>query len=119
MELLNFLRQIPLPLLLVAVVILLIVTLVIAFQYAKYKGLDGIRENVYQLILKAEHIYKESGSGQQKLKWVVQQARGLLPEWLQVIITEDALIKIIDAWFCGVKDLLDDGKVNGSQKGAE
>ena len=56
MELLNFLKQIPFPVLLVAVLILLVVTLVIAFQYAKHKGLEGIREQVYQLILKAEHI---------------------------------------------------------------
>ena len=117
MELLNFLKQIPLPILLVAVLILLVVTIVIAFQYAKYKGLEGIRANVYQLILKAEHMYKESGAGQQKLKWVVQQARGLLPKWLQVIITEDTLLKVIDIWFGGVKDLLDDGTINGSQKG--
>lgn len=52
MELLNFLKQIPFPVLLVAVLILLVVTLVIAFQYAKHKGLEGIREQVYQLILK-------------------------------------------------------------------
>ena len=51
MELLNFLKQIPFPVLLVAVLILLVVTLVIAFQYAKHKGLEGIREQVYQLIL--------------------------------------------------------------------
>ena len=116
MELLNFLKQIPLPILLVAVLILLIVTIVIAFQYAKHRGLEGIRANVYQLILKAEHMYKESGTGQQKLKWVVQQARGLLPKWLQIIITEEMLLKVIDVWFDGVKDLLDDGKVNGSQQ---
>ena len=42
MELLNFLKQIPFPVLLVAVLILLVVTLVIAFQYAKHKGLEGI-----------------------------------------------------------------------------
>ena len=59
MELLNFLKQIPFPVLLVAVLILLVVTLVIAFQYAKHKGLEGIREQVYQLILKVEHMYKE------------------------------------------------------------
>lgn len=40
----------------------------------------------------------------------------VLPKWLQVIMSEDALLKIIDVWFCGVKDLLDDGKINGSQK---
>ena len=116
MELLEFLKQIPLPVLILVSAVLLIVTIVIAVQYMKQKGLDGIRADVYQLILKAEHMYKESGQGQQKLKWVVQQARGLLPKWLQVFVTEEAMIKIIEKWFRGVKDLLDDGKVNQTQK---
>ena len=115
MELLEFMKQIPMPVLIVALAILLIVTLVITIQYMKAKGLDGIRMDVYQLILRAEHMYKESGQGQQKLKWVVQQARGLLPKWLQVFVTEEAMIKIIEKWFRGVKDLLDDGKVNQTQ----
>ena len=80
------------------------------------KVLEGIRVEVYELFRKAERKYNESGQGKQKLKWVVSQARKLLPAWLQVILTETALEKIIDAWFKGVKDLLDDGKVNGSQK---
>lgn len=83
------------------------------------KGLDGIRQDVYQLILKAEHIYNESGQGKQKLKYVVSQARGLLPKWLRIFVTEDAMMKVIDGWFKGVKDLLDDGKVNGSQEKEE
>lgn len=116
MELLEFMKQIPMPVLIVALAILLIVTLVITIQYMKAKGLDGIRMDVYQLILRAEHMYKESGQGQQKLKWVVQQARGLLPKWLQGFVTEEAMIKIIEKWFRGVKDLLDDGKVNQTQK---
>lgn len=90
-------------------------TVVIAYQYAKMKGLEGIRENVYQLILKAEHLYTESGQGEQKLKFVVHQARGLLPGWMQLFITEDMMIKLVNEWFRGVKDLLDDGKINGSQ----
>ena len=116
MELLEFMRQIPMPVLFAVLAILLIVTIIIAFQYMRARGLDGIRMDVYQIILRAEHMYKESGQGQQKLKWVVQQARGLLPRWLQLFITEDALMRIIDKWFLGVKDLLDDGKVNNSQK---
>ena len=116
MELLEFFKQIPVPVLIIALAILFVITVVIAVQYLRQKGLEGIREDVYQLILRAEHIYKESGQGQQKLKWVVQQARGLLPKWLQIFITEDALMRIIDKWFLGVKDILDDGKVNNSQK---
>lgn len=117
MELLEFIKQIPMPVLIVALAILLIFTIIIAVQYLKEKGLDGIRTDVYKLILKAEHMFNESGQGKQKLKWVVQQARGLLPKWLQFFITEEALLKIIDNWFTGVKDLLDDGKVNNSQGG--
>lgn len=116
MELVNVLSQIPLPVIAVALLILAIITIVLAYQYAKMQGLDGIRQDVYQLILKAEHIYNESGQGKQKLKYVVSQARGLLPKWLQIFVTEEAMMKIIDKWFEGVKDLLDDGRVNGSQK---
>ena len=100
----------------VSLLILAIITIVLAYQYAKMQGLDGIRQDVYQLILKAEHIYNESGQGKQKLKYVVSQARGLLPKWLQIFVTEEAMMKVIDKWFEGVKDLLDDGRVNGSQK---
>ena len=53
------------------------------------------------------------------MKWVVQQARGLLPKWLQTLLSEDALMITIDWWFKEVKDLLDDGKVNGSQEKEE
>lgn len=116
MELLNYLNQVPLPVLILVIAALVVLTVVIAYQYAKMKGLEGIRENVYQLILKAEHLYTESGQGKQKLKYVVSQARGLLPKWLQIFVTEEAMMKVIDKWFEGVKDLLDDGRVNGSQK---
>lgn len=116
MELLNFLKQVPLPILILVIGVLLIVTLIMAFQYFKAKGLEGIRKDVYALFLVAEHEIKGTKQGQQRLKWVVQQARGLLPKWLQVFITDDDLMILIDKWFRGVKDLLDDGKVNGSQK---
>ena len=76
MELLEFLKQIPVPILLIVILVLLVVTIVIAVQYARQKGLDGIRNDVYELILKAEHLYNESGAGKQKFEWVIQQARG-------------------------------------------
>ena len=116
MELLEFIKQIPLPILIIVLAILVIVTIVVVVQYIKQKGLDGIREDVYQLILKAEHMYNESGTGKQKFEWVIQQARGLLPKWLQVLVPESALRNLEQKWFDGIKDLLDDGKVNNSQK---
>lgn len=115
MELLEFLKQIPVPILIIVIAILLLLTIVMTIQYVKMKGLEGIRIEVYQLILRAEHLYKESGQGKQKLKWVVQQARGLLPPWMQILVSENMIIKIIDKWFIAVKDLLDDGKVNNSE----
>lgn len=114
MELLTMLSTIPVPVLIVVAIVLLFITLFVSYQYLEMKGLEGIRAEVYQLILKAEHLYEASGTGKQKLKWVVQQARGLLPSWLGWIITEDVLMEIVDKWFQGVKDLMDDGKVNGS-----
>ena len=116
MELSNFLSQVPVPVLILVIALLVIVTAVVVYQYAKAKGLDGIRADVYQLILKAEHMYNESGTGKQKFEWVIQQARGLLPKWLQVFVTEKAMKEVVQKWFVGVKDLLDDGKVNNSQK---
>ena len=100
----------------VVIAILLIMTIVVVIQYIKQKGLNGIREDVYQLILRAEHMYNESGAGKQKFDWVIQQARGLLPKWLQMLVPESVLRNLVQKWFDGIKDLLDDGKVNGSQK---
>lgn len=87
-----------------------------AYLYLKEKTLNEIRTDVYQLFLDAEHAYKESGQGKQKMKWVVSRARGLLPDWLEMFITEDTLEKILEMWFRAVKDLLDDGKYNKSVK---
>ena len=52
------------------------------------------------------------------MKWVIQEARKLLPGWLQIVVSEEILEKLVQSWFDGIKDLLDDGKVNGSQGGA-
>lgn len=111
MELLN---AAPVWVLFLVVTIVVVMAVVMLLNYLKNKNVSKIRADVYQLILKAEHLFKESKSGQQKLKWVVQQARGLLPKWVQGFISEECLMSIIDTWFRGVKDLLDDGKMNGS-----
>ena len=116
MELMEFIAIIPGPVLIAAAILLIGLTVTLIYHYLRMKGLDGIRMDVYRLILRAEHMYKESGAGQKKLEWVVLQARDLLPTWLQLVITKDALMNIVNEWFKGVKDLLDDGKVNGSQK---
>ena len=87
-----------------------------AYLYFKEKTLNDIRADVYQLFLKAEHTYLESGTGKQKMDYVIQRARSLLPTWAQLFITEDVLRNVVQIWFDAVKDLLDDGKMNRSVK---
>lgn len=101
----------------ILVIIALLVGLgITAYLYFKERTLNQIRADVYQLFLKAEHIYKESKQGKQKMKWVVSQARMLLPDWLDMFITVEAFENILEMWFRATKDLLDDGKYNKSVK---
>ena len=116
MDIWTAITSVPMPVLVIILIAIIIVTLYATYQHAKLRGLDGIRAEVYQLILKAEHTYIRSGSGEQKLKYVVGKARGLLPGWMQFFVTEDMLMEIIDVWFQEIKDLLDDGKINESAK---
>ena len=86
------------------------------YFYVRDKSLSEIRAEVYQLFLKAEHNPEFGGFGKQKMKWVLSKARSLLPNWIQVFITDDFLEKVVEGWFRSVKDLLDDGKLNQSGK---
>lgn len=112
----ELLTMVPLPVLVIIAVLIAVSIIYMGYAYLKNRTLDEIRGDVYQLVLRAEHTYRVSSSGKQKMKWVVSQARKLLPGWLQIIISEEMLQKIIQVWFDEVKDLLDDGKMNGSQK---
>ncbi len=112
----ELLTAVPIPALIIIAVVVVVSVIYMGYSYLKDKTLEQIRGDVYQLVLKAEHMYQESSTGKQKMKWVVSQARKLLPGWLQAIITDEVLQKVIQVWFDEIKDLLDDGKVNGSQK---
>jgi len=105
------------------VTILVIIGLLIGlafmvYLYIRNKTMDQIRADVYKLFLSAEHMFL-SGQGKQKMDYVIQMARSLLPTWARFFITEDLLRKIVQLWFDSVKDLLDDGKYNSSVKDAE
>lgn len=112
----ELLQMVPAWVLFLIVAILVIMVVVMLIDYLKERNIEKIREDVYQLFLQAEHKYTESYAGKQKMKWVVSQARSLLPKWVQAIISDEALMNIIDLWFDGIKDLLDDGKMNGSAR---
>ena len=84
------------------------------YLYIRDHTLENIRADVYQLFLKAEHTYTETATGKQKMAYVIQRARSMLPNWAQFFITEELLRKVVQLWFEAVKDLLDDGKANKS-----
>lgn len=83
-------------------------------EYVQKKGMEGIRLYVYELFVEAEERFKESGQGQAKFDYVIQLARSLLPKPVQIFITDDMLKEAVQMWFDGIKDLLDDGKLNDS-----
>lgn len=87
------------------------------YTYLRNKSIEEIRKDVYYLFLEAEKAFTKSGSGKQKMAWVISRARLLLPTWLQVFVSDDLLYSVFEGWFRAVKDLLDDGKYNRSVKG--
>ena len=84
------------------------------YFYLRDKTLNDIRADVYQKFLEAEHNPDFTQKSKQKMKWVLSQARMLLPKWAQILITDAFLESVVEEWFQAVKDLLDDGKYNKS-----
>lgn len=102
--------------LVIITIIFAVLALIWGIEYFKSKTLDEIRTDVYKLFLEAEHGFKESHAGKQRMKWVISKARGLLPAWVQMIVTDEMFEQLLQIWFDGIKDLLDNGKVNNSGK---
>lgn len=104
--------------LVVAVICLIVamVTIGIAvYMYIRDNTLEDIRDDAYQLFLRAEHDL-ESEIGLEKMRWVLRQIHNIMPSWARYFITEATLEYIVQRWFDSVKDLLDDGKYNKSAK---
>ncbi len=102
--------------LILLMIIVAIVIIIAGYLYLREKTISEIRADVYQLFLVAEHTFNETSEGKKKMEWVIQQARALLPKWVQLFITDALLEKVIQVWFDMIKDLLDDGKYNKSIK---
>ena len=103
-------------LLFLAVITVLIIAFLIKklIDYITKKGLEGIRLDVYKLFVEAEKTFRASKQGQQKFDYVIHMARGLLPKPIQLFVSESMLKEAVQLWFDGIKDLLDDGKLNNS-----
>jgi hypothetical protein len=88
----------------------------IAFKTTEGKNLDELRVMCYELILEAEHAYKAGKMGPLKMNYVIDKLYQKMPGFLRGLVSRDALGHLCQLWFDEVKDLLDDGKTNGSTK---
>lgn len=79
-------------------------------------GLEKIRGYVYKLFVAAEHKFQH-GENEAKFEYVICFAKSAIPAPFNLFITETLLRKVVQAWFDLVKDLLDDGKLNGTGMG--
>lgn len=77
-------------------------------------GLEKIRLTVYNLFIEAENSFK-SGEGAEKMEYVVNIAKSTVPAPFNLFITENLLRNVIQSWFDLIKDLLDDGRLNGGK----
>ena len=99
-----------------AIIFIILVVAVVVFLAVKAIqniGLEKIRAFVYQKFIEAEHEF-QYGENEQKFDYVVQLARSAIPAPFNLLITQKLLRKTVQLWFDICKDLLDDGKVNGT-----
>lgn len=90
----------------------------VGVKYVQHVGMESIREKVYQAFLSAEHEFKY-GDNTEKFEYVINIARNSIPMPFSLFITESLLRKVVQAWFDLIKDLLDDGKLNGVESNAD
>lgn len=99
----------------IRIIALIIVSGVLFYTYKK-RGVAGLRKEAYKLFLVAERSYKESGLGKQKFDYVIGMVYSRMPTMLRLLVPQAQLEKIIQTWFDEIKDLLDDGKFNDSNR---
>ena len=78
-------------------------------------GMEKVRAYVYKLFVEAEHEFKH-GENEEKFNYVVLFTKSAIPSPFNLFITEKSVRKVIQLWFNLCKDLLDDGKLNGTGK---
>lgn len=104
------------PIALAVVGIVIAVFLIV--KYLRHMGFESIRERVYKAFIDAEHKFQH-GENTAKFEHVLNIAKSAIPRPFNLFITENLLRKVVQAWFDLVKDLLDDGKFNGTSTSAE
>lgn len=104
-----------------AMVFVAIVTILAIFLFVKAMqtiGMERVRAYVYKLFVVAEHEF-QYGDNTEKFEYVILLAKSAIPTPFNLFITESLLRKVVQAWFDICKDLLDDGRLNKSEKEKE
>ena len=108
----NYLVKNPI----IATIFLVVVVAFVIFLLVKYfqrVGLEKVRETVYKGFIVAEHEFMY-GDNEDKFNYVVDLAKSSIPLPFSLFITDKLLREVIQLWFDLCKDLLDDGKLNGT-----
>ncbi len=88
-----------------------ILVVIILLAYMLIKLNKNVRLKAYELFLKAEHSIND---GECKMNYVVENIYLYLPTMIRIFVSEESLKRIVQKMFNEIKDLLDDGKRNGS-----
>lgn len=95
-------------------VVVLVMAIYVFVKVMQGVGLERIRAYVYKKFVEAEHEFQH-GDNEKKFEYVMELAKKAIPYPFGIFITESFLRKVIQTWFDICKDLLDDGKINGSR----
>lgn len=102
----------------VFIVVVVAVLLLIAIKALQTIGMEKIRGIVYKGFATAEDEFQH-GDNYEKFEYVISIARSAIPLPFSLFITESLLRRIIQTWFDLCKDLLDNGKLDKSEKEGE
>ena len=96
------------------VVVVLVIAIYVFIKVMQAVGMEKIRAYVYEKFIEAEHKF-QYGDNEEKFEYVIDLAKNAIPYPFYIFITETFLCNVIQTWFDICKDLLDDGKINGSE----
>lgn len=77
---------------------------------------EKFKAQAYKVMLMAKKMAKDKvlNSGKEQEDWVVQQLMIIRPRKCSFFLTEEVVRKIVHWLYGRAKDLIDDGKLNGS-----
>lgn len=112
----EFIMNLPVEAKVSIAVVIGVVLVVAVINRMRSVTLEEMRVYAYKLFVRAEKKFKEPGSGEKKMEWVVEMVKASIPVAMKPFFSDEFIRRVIQLWFDLVKDLLDDGKLNGSKE---